>query len=284
MRLALVASPDAGQGIFDCASCLGGHDVEVETLDRAQLAEANLSRFDRLVVAGGDGSIGRAAVAAGRAGLPLAVIPTGTANNFVRATGVPAEPSAACALAAGSHRTRPIELGWAGDVPFVNLASAGLAPVAGRRAARWKRLLGAASYTYGAASAAVTTPPLPCEVRMSGPEEGREEAVYAGEVWQVMVAVSGAFGSGIRVEPTAPADGNLDLFLIEAGPRAKLAAHAWRMRNGTLRPQPGVVHERAPVFEIELAPGAELNVDGEVVALGPTRFSVERDGVQLVVP
>lgn len=283
MRLALVASPDAGRRAFDSGSCLGGHGAEVEAINRGDLANADLSGFDRLVVAGGDGSIGRAAVAAGRAGMPLAVVPTGTANNFARATGLPEEPAAACLLAARGRQTRPIELGWADEVPFVNLASAGLAPVAGRHAARWKRLLGAASYTYGAAAAAVTTPPLGCEVRSCHPG-GDGEVVYAGDAWQVMVAVSGAFGSGIRVEPTAPADGNLDLFLIEAGPRLKLAAHAWRMRSGTLRPQPGVTHERRPAFAVELDDDAELNVDGEVLGLGSTRFRVERDGVVLVVP
>src|SRR5215217_3943557 len=40
---------------------------------------------DRIVVAGGDGSVGHAAARAAQLEVPLAVIPAGTANDFVRA-------------------------------------------------------------------------------------------------------------------------------------------------------------------------------------------------------
>ncbi|HEV2074990.1 MAG TPA: hypothetical protein VGR10_02015, partial [Thermoleophilaceae bacterium] len=156
-----------------------------------------------------------------------------------------------------------------------------------RRARPWKRLLGPASYTVGAASAALSTPPLRCEVRVAReqPDASSEDgAIFAGEAWQVMVAVSGAFGAGIRVEPVSPADGKLDLFVVEAGPRARLAAHAWRMRSGRLRPQPGVRHERAEAFALSVPEGTELNLDGEIVPIGRTRFSVDPTGVELVVP
>ena len=39
-------------------------------------------------VAGGDGSVAAAAAVAGRRGLPLVVVPTGTLNHFARDVGV----------------------------------------------------------------------------------------------------------------------------------------------------------------------------------------------------
>ena len=44
---------------------------------------------ERIAVAGGDGTIGSVAELAGRLGVPLAVIPTGTANDFARAHELP---------------------------------------------------------------------------------------------------------------------------------------------------------------------------------------------------
>src|SRR3954464_6310582 len=48
-------------------------------------AEAAAERPDRLAVAGGDGSIGPVAACACAAGLPLAALPTRTANDLPRA-------------------------------------------------------------------------------------------------------------------------------------------------------------------------------------------------------
>src|SRR3954468_4240672 len=52
-------------------------------------ADAVASEPERLAVAGGDGSIGPVAVAAAAADLPLAVLPTGTADDFARAVAPP---------------------------------------------------------------------------------------------------------------------------------------------------------------------------------------------------
>ena len=50
------------------------------------------SGAERIVVAGGDGSIAPVAAAAGAAGIPLAVVPAGTANDFARRIGLPGRP------------------------------------------------------------------------------------------------------------------------------------------------------------------------------------------------
>ena len=52
------------------------------------------------MVSGGDGTIAPVAERAGELGVPLAVIPGGTANDFARANGIPPDPRAAAELAA----------------------------------------------------------------------------------------------------------------------------------------------------------------------------------------
>jgi diacylglycerol kinase (ATP) len=278
--LALLVSADAGPGTDaeTLTSRLERHGARVESFPRGELDAAEAIAPDRLAVAGGDGSVGPAAERAARMGIPLAVLPTGTANNLAAAQGIPTDLDRACELAARGERTRPVELAHAGDVPFLNLASAGLAPVAAERAVKLKRVLGPAAYTVGAAAAAFTTPPVPCEVRANG------RRAFAGRTWQVMVASSGAFGAGVRVEGTDTADGALDVVVLEAGPRTELIRRGWWMRQGRIATQPGAISARAPVLEIDVPDGTPFNVDGEVLRLGATRFTVERGAVRLVVP
>ena len=65
-------------------------------------------------MAGGDGSIAPAAAAAGAAGLPLAVIPAGTANDFAHGMKLPLDLDEACRLAVqGTRPRRSSSAGWA---------------------------------------------------------------------------------------------------------------------------------------------------------------------------
>ena len=279
-RIALVCSPDAGAGVGgeELSTRLLRLGAEVETFNRERLDEAAQAEADRLVVAGGDGSVAPAAAAAAKRGVPLAVLPTGTANNFARAEELPESLDEACRVAVESDRTRTLELGWAGERPFVNVASAGLAPVAADRALRWKKRLGPAAYAVGAASAATSTPPVPCEVT----GDGRRH--FSGRTWQVMVASSGAFGPGVQIEYADTEDGTLDLVVFPARHRSELLRRGWWIMRGRIASQPGTVHARARSFQVDVPRGTRFNVDGEVVPLGPLRFTSEPRAFRLVVP
>jgi len=279
--IALIASAGSGRGVDAndvTRRVRAAGAADVRTFPIQELDSVADTSPERIVVASGDGGVGPAAELAARLEVPLAVIPAGTANNFAAAAEIPTDLGQACRLAVTGERTRTMELGYAGDLPFINLASAGLAPVAGEKAARWKHALGPAAYTVGAAAAALTTPPIECQITADGRHE------FAGRTWQVMVAITGAFGSGIRVEGTDTSDGALDLVVFEAGPRTELMRRGWWTRRGRLATQPGAVRARACSFDVDVAPGTRFNVDGEIVELGPTCFTVKAEAFRLVVP
>ena len=283
MRVALIANPGSGGGLdpepFAGAMREHGAEVEVFACATADLDRAAATEPERLVVASGDGTIGPVAELAGRLGVPLGVIAAGTANDFARANGLPLDPLEAAALAVTGTGLRRLELGRLGDGrPFVNVASAGLASVAARRAAPLKPRLGSLAYAVGALRAAATAVPLPCAVQVDG------RTVFEGAAWQVIVAVTGAFGGGSAVGAADPADGVLDVAVLPAGSRAGLARRAWGMRRHTIAEQRGVAHHRAMVVEVQLPPGTEFNADGEVRDRGLERVEVERDAYGLVVP
>jgi diacylglycerol kinase (ATP) len=280
MRVALLTNAAAGRGtepdrvaalLRESGASVTMHPFDPERSERAVEAaatEALEAGPDRLAVAGGDGSIAPVAAHAARAGLSLAVVPTGTANDFARALGLPLELRDACALAATGTRERTV----------LNAASVGLSVIAARRARPLKRALGPLAYAVGAGRAGLTARPLRCRVAVDG------EPVFGGAAWQVIVAGTGAFGGGSELEEADPSDRLVDVAVLEAGSRAGLVRRAWAMRNGGLAAQRGVCHARGVVVELELAAPTPFNVDGEICPVAPPRFFAPGERVRVVCP
>ena len=275
--IALLANPDSGQGEADLvAGEMRALGAEVASFEFDEIDDAVALAPSRLVVAGGDGSLGCVAAPAARAGIPIAVVPTGTANDFARALGIPLETDAATALSVEGRRTRAIDLAHMDDRPFLNVASLGLSPAAAEHASGLKGALGSLAYTAGALRAGLGADPVRCAVRGDG------EPLFEGVAWQVSVACTGAFGGGSSVEAD-PADGRLDVVAIEAGSRARLLRHAYGLRAGDVERQPGVHSLRCAAAEIDLDSPQRFNVDGELVESGSCRFEVEPAAVRVVV-
>ena len=99
---------------------------------------------------------------------------------------------------------------------------------------------------------------------------------FDGEAWQVIVAVSGAFGGGAEIDAADVHDGRLDLLVVPAGRRLALLPRALRMRRGDLAEDPKVVHVQAQAFTLDVPAGTAFNVDGELVQAGPeVRFTLQ---------
>ncbi len=294
VRIALIANPRSGTapeparlrellGAGGAAvSCVPIEEIADE--DGGDLRDGALAALraagapDRLVVAGGDGSIGPAALCAAQLGVALAVLPVGTANDFARAQDLPLDLEQACAPARDpGAATRHAELGLAGGRPFVNAAAAGLSVVAARAAKPHKSRLGPLAYAVGALRAGATATPLRCAVDCDGEER------FAGRAWQVVVGATGAFGGGSEIGGTRADDGQLDVAIVPAGSRAGLVRRAYGMRAGRLTSQDGVAHERGGVIDVRIAGAASFNVDGELCRCEPARFALRPGGFEVVV-
>ena len=277
VRIALLANPRSGDGDApDVEAELRALGADVERFSIEDHERVSATDAERLVVAGGDGSIARAAAAAARESIPLAVVAVGTANDFARAFDLPDDLREACRLAAEGHLTRRLDLGRMDAVPFVNVASAGLAPVAAREADGLKALLGPLAYGFGALRAGLAASPLSCRLSCDGDE------IFSGRAWQVTVACSGAFGAGASIAGD-PADGLLDAVAIEASSRLSLLRRAYGLRAGRVEAQPGVASGRGRRVSIEVAEGTQFNLDGELVDTGGGDFEVEPGAFDLVV-
>jgi diacylglycerol kinase family enzyme len=282
--LALLANPESGSGeAEEVEADLRARLSEVESFEIDQREEVASWRPDRIAIAAGDGAIGSAAEVAAELRVPLAVIPVGTANDFARAVGVPSDRTQATEVALRSCQTKSLDLAFAEDReapdaaprPFVNAASAGLSPAAARRAGPLKGPLGPLAYTLGAMRAALASRPAAVRVDVDGVE------VFAGAAWQVTVACTGAFGGGAEVQAD-PRDGILDVVILEGGSRARLLAHAYGLRRGTVERGETVHTAQGCAVEVD-AGGEEFNLDGELLEARRLRFTVRARAFALVV-
>lgn len=134
-----------------------GHDIEVRVTWEAGDAEefahdaARDHRFKTVVAAGGDGTVNAVVsglMASGEEHLPsLAILPTGTANDFARACAIPAEQALAALELAVSVPATPVDVGLVNDRHFLNVATGGFGTdITVNTPSELKKLLGGAAY------------------------------------------------------------------------------------------------------------------------------------------
>ncbi len=287
MRIALVLNARSGS-IGDPDELTGAIRArcdELSVFDVNEADEAAATKPDRLIVAGGDGSLGSAFAAADRHNLTLAVIPAGTANDFARALELPLDLAEAVELA--TSPTAGLRKTWAGlanDRPFVNVASAGLAVDAAAAAEKFKRALGPLAYAAGAIRAGMEARP----VRASVAIEGSDPDERTGRVWQVLVGATGRFGGGSGLGTAAPDSAKLTVAWVPAGSRATLPLRAIGLRSRTIERQPGVESwqtEHPIVHATRRGRPAAWNLDGERWDPGTSRVEFQPLGpVPVVIP
>ena len=211
--VALVANERRGRAGAQCASASTyGADVRRFGVDDSSAPAA--SGADRLVVAGGDGSIGPGRTRPAGRGIPLAVVPPGPPTTSRAARAARGSPTA-CRLA-----VRGTKLQVAGARVDERRApvrergerrSAGPGGGAGRG---WKDRLGPLAYAAGALAAGLSAKPITCLVVCNGRE------LLAGEAWQVTVRARRAPSARrASIEEADPTDGALEVVAIEAGSR-----------------------------------------------------------------
>jgi diacylglycerol kinase (ATP) len=94
MRVTLIHNPTAGDD--DHAAdhlrsvvAEAGHEVSYTSMKQPAWAEALESSGDLVVVAGGDGSVGKVFREVATKGTPVTLLPVGSANNIARSLGIP---------------------------------------------------------------------------------------------------------------------------------------------------------------------------------------------------
>lgn len=244
----------------------------------------------RVIVGGGDGSLSAAARVLAGTGVALGVLPLGTANDLARTLRIPPElPAAARVIARG--QARRIDVGWAGDHPFLNAASIGVSSELTRRLDDGlKRRAGTLAYPVAGAAAA-TVPPFRLELSLDG-------RVARLDALQVVVGNGRYHGGGRLVAPRArPDDHLLDVYVLAAESTsgrvrlrdrvrdlASLARYALLLLRGRHLEHPRVFHARGATASIRTDPPLEIDADGELAGATPAEFRVAPSDLVVLAP
>src|SRR3989440_9176592 len=140
----------------DCVVCSTTRTGEAELMARRGIKEG----FEKIVAAGGDGTINE--VVNGLAGTTatLGLLPIGTMNVFATELGLPVHDLELCWDIIRADGTRAVDLPKANQKFFVQLAGVGLdAQVVKETSSQLKRNFGPLSYLISAAQVAARQPP-----------------------------------------------------------------------------------------------------------------------------
>lgn len=286
-RVLLLVNPGArrgGEGMDVATDRLAraGIGVEIEKSGSAEEIEACLrrhaGRIDAAVVCGGDGSLCRAAAGFVATGIPLGILPMGTANDLARTLGIPDDLGEAADIIAAGHRRR-IDMGSVNDQFFFNVASIGLSVDLARSLdAGLKRRWGRLGYAIAAMRALARARRFSAWIT----EEGQ---TWRTRTMQIAVGNGRFYGGGTVVaEHAAIDDGHLDLYSLELRTVWTLALMLRSFRSGEHGAWSEVATSRGTEFEIRTRRPLAVNADGELVAETPAVFKVHPAAITVLAP
>ena len=239
---------------------------------------AQAGGFDCIIVGGGDGTLNAAVPAILESGLPLGILPLGTANDLARTLGIDPDPVAAAGLIVAGN-TRRIDLGEVNGDPFFNVASIGFsAELARELTAEAKRKWGVLGYALTALKLLVTMRPFRAYIEHDG---GVERSLTV----QVSVGNGRHYGGGMTVDSAAePDDGKLYVWSLEVTRWWQLLALFPALRSGTQKEWREVRAFRTTAVTVRTRRTRRVNTDGELKTKTPAQFRLLRQVLSVYAP
>jgi diacylglycerol kinase (ATP) len=266
------------------ASVLRQRDLEVEVVAPAHrwgfrdAIRDHASRIDMVIMAGGDGTLHLAADALVGSGLPLGVLPLGTANDLASSLDIPTSIEDACDVIARGHVTS-IDMGWVNGAYFFNAANIGFAVELTRHlSARTKGRFGVAGYGLAAVEAMRARRAFDVELV----HQGRTTCLRS---MHLTVGNGRYHGGAIKVAENAALDDHL-LHLYSVRPVGVLGLLG--LVPALLRGEQGASDKvdtlDALAFEIRTERPMKIVADGELTTHTPARFRLVPDALSVFAP
>jgi diacylglycerol kinase (ATP) len=236
---------------------------------------------ERLLVAGGDGTVHWSLQGLAGSETALAVVPMGSGNDIASVLGFDRDV-ARCAEMADAAPIREIDLGRVGDRWFGGVAGAGFDGEVNRYAnRRFRRLSGPPIYILATLRVLATF--APPQLRLVTPNEH-----FEGRAYFAAFANCHRYGGGMKIAPEASLlDGLLDLVVVRAVPKWVLLTIFPRVFSGRHCSHPAVWMSRSPWADLSFDREFQAFGDGESLVPVPVtgrRFEVVPRAVRAVAP
>lgn len=234
-RARLIYNPTSGQEIMkknvaEVLHIFEGYGYETSAFQttpepdsaKNEAKRAALDGFDLIIAAGGDGTINE--VVNGIAPLEkrpkMAIIPTGTTNDYARALKIPRGNPVEAAKIIGKKQTILMDIGLAKNKKngtqqehyFINIAAAGtLTELTYSVPSQLKTMFGYLAYVVKGAELLPRVQFTPVRVK-------HDQGVFEGSVSLIFVALTNSIGGFEQIVPDAKLDdGNFTLLMVKTG-------------------------------------------------------------------
>ena len=256
--------------------------IQTDSPEEFEIAcQTAATHADILFIAGGDGTVHSAvhALSAVPAPPPMAIIPSGTCNDFARTLNIPLELDLAAEELINGE-IREIDTGKINGGSFLNFAGIGLITDASSNIdPHLKERYGKLSYFMSALQSMRQATPFPVYLKIDGTS-------YAEE--GVLVLVMNGKSIGRHSFPLAtidPTDGLLDLFIIQT---SSLAA----LREWFSLSQPKlaaeelehIAHYQGKSISIRTEEEFDVDTDGETYLTTPLDIEVQPGSLKMLMP
>lgn len=262
----------------------GGHAIELAAAFADKYGDQGIA-----VACGGDGTINEVAQALYGSRTALAVLPIGTANDFVK-TVYPGKSLEQILDGLFEPTIRPIDCFFVDERICVNIMSLGfdtkVQKAAGRILSR-HRWLGSASYPFAIVQSLFGTRDYDMHYKFTAvDDEGQETEVEASSRY-ILAAVCNAryYGGGYNPAPAASIeDGLLDLCLVDSLNLIKILGLIGKYKKGQHLGHPAIHYYRVKSGEAK-AEGKSLllgNIDGEQFEKDRLGFEIRPSALDFV--
>lgn len=172
--------------------------------------------YDHILIAGGDGTVDIVlnSMKECEIELPIAILPTGTANDFAKALNIPLDINKAIKGILSSN-PRKIDIGKINDKYFINVASAGMfTDVSQKINPEFKNYMGKVSYYVTGIEQAL-------HLRKFNIKVYSDEVIYKGDMY-LMLVFNGKTAGNLNLAYKAEVDdGYLDVIIFKGMPIPK---------------------------------------------------------------
>lgn len=237
-------------------------------------------QFDLIIAVGGDGTINE--VVSGMAEQPyrpkLAIIPTGTTNDFARALKIPRSiEKAVSSIITG--REVALDIGKVNDQYFINIAGGGkITEVSYEAPSKLKTVLGQLAYVIKGVEFLPLLHPIHTKIEYDG-------QVFEDEIMLFLIANSNSVGGFEKLAPDAMMnDGYFELLVLKKTNMAEFISVLTSALRGQHLTNKNIFHVKAKEINVTTDEMMQLNIDGEYGGLLPGHFKNLKQHITYILP
>jgi diacylglycerol kinase (ATP) len=257
----------------DAVLCATSHPGEAEKLARNAVREG----FERIVAAGGDGTINEVVNGIAGSDAALGLLPIGTMNVFATELGLPSYDLNRCWEIIKAEHTRLIDLPSANGKHFVQLAGVGLdAQVVKETSLALKRNFGPLSYLFSAAQIAGRQPPrLLIESENAVTDEGSF----------ILIGNGRRYGGPFPFFKHAMIDdGLLDVLVFKRLGYLEIIKYLQNVIFTCDITLPEVEYFQTRRLRVSSEEEVPVEIDGELVGICPVEFELSEQRLKVLAP